>query len=122
MDDIRWAAFFDELNKIAAATPVREVRSSQWSVKKHRTGRRPISVANLLQKEKDGTLHKGAAQLMQPPVEVPMPGQNAAAARPPRKRGEPRSLEDFEIRKGGGSSVNTPAPTQITGSSTTTRA
>jgi hypothetical protein len=119
--DVRWAAFLDELEKIAAATkPVREVRHARWSVKKHRTGRRPISVDNLLKKEKDGSLLK-AAQLMMNVVEFPVGGQNPSAARPPRKKGDPPSLEDFEIRKGGDTGVNASVPLPITGSSTITR-
>jgi len=120
--DVRWAAFLDELEKISAATkPIREIRHARWSVKKHRSGRRPISVENLLKKEKDGSLLKAAAQLMLNAVEFPVTGQNPSAARPPRKKGEAPSLEDFEIRKGGDTGVNVSLPLPITGSSTITR-
>lgn len=120
--DVRWAAFLDELEKISAAMkPIREIRNARWSVKKHRSGRRPISVENLLKKEKDGSLLKAAAQLMLNAVEFPVTGQNPSAARPPRKKGEAPSLEDFEIRKGGDTGVNASLPLPITGSSTITR-
>jgi hypothetical protein len=46
-------AFADELEKIA-------ISHGRWTVPKSRSGRRPISVSNLLKKEKDGSLYKRA--------------------------------------------------------------
>jgi hypothetical protein len=44
-------AFHDELEKISAAF-------GRTTVSKDRAGRRPISISNLLKKEKEGTLYK----------------------------------------------------------------
>lgn len=55
LDAHTYGGFLDELEKIAAS-------SARLTVSKTRTGRRPISVENLLKKDKAGELHKKAEE------------------------------------------------------------
>lgn len=104
-DDVE-SAFCEELQKIGA---------SNMRVAQARSGRRPISVANLLKKDNEGKLFRHAPK---PPLEADktasggvrldpeMPFNMAytagpltgAEAHPKRKKGEPPSREDVETR------------------------
>ena len=74
-------AVLDELEKIAAT-------ASRYHGQNRRAGRRPLSVATLLQKEKDGTLYK--------PGPVDGPGRNAGDV-PSRDAVEPAGSERRDV-------------------------
>ena len=90
MLSVSMAAFLDESEKISAA------RMHGKGVMSVRKGRRPISAANLLRKEKDGKLHKfqhvkeaatGGDSAGQPD-DVSGGWEDAGAAKAPKHRGE----------------------------------
>lgn len=83
------SAFFDELEKIAAS--FRRLR-----MPKSRIGRRSMSVATLLRKEKDGTLYRKHAEAR---VSFEDPALDPGAARPRKKRGEVPSRDDEPVEK-----------------------
>jgi hypothetical protein len=84
------AAFLDEYEKISAA------RMHGRGVMSVRKGRRPISAANLLKKEKDGKLHKfqhvkeaaTGGDSAGKPDDVSGGWEDAGAAKPPKHPGE----------------------------------
>ena len=86
----KMAAFLDELEKIGAA------RLHGRGVLSVRKGRRPISAANLLRKEKDGKLHKfqhvkeaaTGGDSAGKPDDVSGGWADEGAAKPPRRPGE----------------------------------
>lgn len=82
-------AFFDELEKIAASF-------KRLHVPKSRLGRRPMSVATLLRKEKDGTLFRkhGEARVSYEEGEL-----DPSAAKLRKKRGEIPSRDDEPVEK-----------------------
>lgn len=81
-------AFLDELEKMAASHGVA-------SIAKARTGRRPISVANLLKKDSHGKLFKKKADAAGRPQPVLASSDDAGAVRPPKKPGDAPSKEDL---------------------------
>lgn len=85
-------AFVDELAKIAAAR-------EQLAVSQTRSGRRPISVGKLLEKDKDGTLFRKEKKAdstgsPQPFAAGPL---DPGAAKPPRRPGDGPSKEDNNV-------------------------
>lgn len=110
--DVRGQAFLDELEKIA-------VSHGRMTVPKTREGRRPISVDNLLKKEKDSELYKstGDAQKIAKGMILPdgsgfftatvgkkkkanqvpfVTAHDPGSAKTPRKKGEVPSREDMD--------------------------
>lgn len=65
LNELAYSAFLDELEKIAAS-------SQRMTVSKTREGRRPLSVATMLRKDQEGTLHKKAGLL--DALKTPIPG------------------------------------------------
>ena len=94
-------AFADELEKIAGA--------HARLVPKSRTGRRPISVERLLEKDKDGTLHKKADAAGSPQPWGEGPDDPGAATLPKSPGDRPRRE---------GNKETAPSPSNTQGSST----
>ena len=88
---MHFAAFADELIKIS-------VSQGRMTVPKERAGRRPISVSNLLQKEKDSELYKttGDTQKIANQVPFSVGPSMGSAAKPPRRKGDVPSREDMD--------------------------